>query len=152
VYFVLSAHQSTGLPPLVMAAGAMVVAAVVLALAGVSGLMPLDATSGPVVLAGLEVPWFVPLGALSLVATATAYATGIAGTRRLGSKVASFVGLTEVMFAVLFAWLFIGELPLPVQLLGGLLIVAGLVAVRYDELRAPAPAVVTVPAAAASEG
>ena len=34
VYFVLSAHQRTGLPPLVMAAGAMVVAALALGAAG----------------------------------------------------------------------------------------------------------------------
>lgn len=151
VYFVLSAHQRTGLPPLVMAAGAMVVAALALGAAGAAGLVPMRAAGGRVVLAGLEVHWLVPLAALSLVATATAYATGIAGTRRLGSKIASFVGLTEVMFAVLFAWLLVGELPLPVQLLGGVLIVAGLAAVRYDELRAPTPAVVAVPAAPAQE-
>ena len=36
-----------------------------------------------------------------------------------GAKLASFVGLSEVMFAVLFAWLLLGELPRPVQLLGG---------------------------------
>ncbi|MFD1507345.1 DMT family transporter [Georgenia yuyongxinii] len=135
-YFVLSARPATGLPPLVMAAGAMVVATVALGLAGLVGIMPMRARAVPVELAGTQVHWLVPLAALSLIATAFAYATGIAGTRRLGSKIASFFGLTEVMFAVLFSWLLIGELPLPVQLLGGVLIVAGLVAVRYDELRA----------------
>jgi drug/metabolite transporter (DMT)-like permease len=48
--------------------------------------------------------------------------------------VASFVGLTEVLFAVLFAWLLLGELPAPVQLAGGVLIIAGVVAVRVGEL------------------
>ena len=42
-----------------------------------------------------------------------------------GSKLASFVGLTEVLFAVLFAWLLLGQLPTVMQLLGGVLIVAG---------------------------
>jgi len=55
--------------------------------------------------------------------------------RSLGSKVASFVSLTEVLFAVIWAWLLLGELPGPIQLLGGLLIVGGVVLVRVDELR-----------------
>ncbi|WP_127131891.1 DMT family transporter [Georgenia sp. SYP-B2076] len=137
VYFVLSARETTGLPPLVLAAGGMVVAAAALAGAGLVGLMPMTTSSRPVVLAGAEMPWLVPVAALCLVAAAFAYAAGIAATRRLGSKVASFLGLTEVMFSVLFAWLMLGELPLPVQLLGGVLIVAGVVAVRYDELTGP---------------
>jgi drug/metabolite transporter (DMT)-like permease len=36
---------------------------------------------------------------------------------------------------VLFAWLVLAELPTTVQLLGGVLIVGGLVAVRADEAR-----------------
>ena len=55
--------------------------------------------------------------------------------RILGSTVASFVGLTEVLFAVLFAWLLLGELPGLVQLAGGVLIISGVVAVRLGELR-----------------
>ena len=39
------------------------------------------------------------------------------------------------MFAVLFAWVLLGELPRPVQLLGGLFILAGVVAVRGEEPR-----------------
>jgi drug/metabolite transporter (DMT)-like permease len=133
-YFVLSARESTGLPPLVMAAGGMVVAAVALGLAGLVGVMPMTFSTADVLLAGTEMPWYVPVVLLALVAAALAYATGIAATRRLGSKVGSFFGLTEVLFSTLFAWLLIGELPLPIQLAGGVLIVAGVVAVRYDEL------------------
>ncbi len=55
--------------------------------------------------------WIVPIIGLSLVAAAIAYASGIAATRRLGAKLASFVGLTEVLFAVLFAWAFLGQAP-----------------------------------------
>jgi drug/metabolite transporter (DMT)-like permease len=76
---------------------------------------------------------------VALVAAVLPYVTGIAATRLLGSEAASFVGLTEVTFAVLFAWLLIGELPLPIQLAGGVLTVTGLVAVRYDELAAAVP-------------
>ncbi|HET6625684.1 MAG TPA: DMT family transporter [Nocardioidaceae bacterium] len=138
-YFTLSARQATGLPPMVMAGGGMVVAAVALGLAGLVGLMPMTAATSDIVLAGTELPWWVPVAGLCLVAAALAYAAGIAATRRLGSRLASFIGLTEVMFSVLFAWLLIGELPLPIQLVGGVLIVAGVVSVRYDELRGAGP-------------
>ena len=57
----------------------------------------------------------------------------IDAARRLGSRVSSFVGLTEVLFAVLFAWWLLGEVPRPIQLLGGLAILAGVVAVRLDD-------------------
>ena len=49
--------------------------------------------------------------------------------RLLGAKLASFVGLTEVLFAVLFAWLLLGQLP-GGQLLGGLFIIAGVALVH----------------------
>jgi hypothetical protein len=45
--------------------------------------------------------------------------------------------LSEVMFAVLFAWILLGELPRPVQLVGGLFILAGIVAVRSEQRRGP---------------
>ena len=37
--------------------------------------------------------------------------SGSSAARALGSTVASFVGLTEVLFAILFAWVLLGELP-----------------------------------------
>ncbi len=39
------------------------------------------------------------------------------------------------MFAVLFAWILLGELPRPIQLLGGLFILAGVIAVRSEQSR-----------------
>ena len=59
-----------------------------------------------------------------------------------GATVAGFVGLTEVMFAVAWAWLLLGELPGPAQLVGGLVLVVGVAAVQYGSDRdalAPAP-------------
>ena len=58
---------------------------------------------------------------------------GTYATRALGATVASFVGLSEVLFAIVFAWLVLGELPTPVQLAGGTLVVSGVVAVRLGE-------------------
>jgi hypothetical protein len=99
---------------------------------------------------GRDLPWLLPVLGLSLLAAAFAYAIGIAATRRLGPKVAAFLGLTEVLFGVLFSWLVLDELPLPVQLVGGVLILAGVAAVRYEELIASGsePALVVTPASA----
>jgi drug/metabolite transporter (DMT)-like permease len=43
------------------------------------------------------------------------------------------VALLEVLAGVVFAWLLLDQLPRPVQLLGGLLILAGVVAVKLGE-------------------
>ena len=51
---------------------------------------------------------------------------------RIGSRVASFVGLSEVLFALMFAWIFLAEVPAPVQFAGGALILVGVVLVRAD--------------------
>ena len=135
VFFVMSAKSDPELPPIVMAGGGMVIGAIALLALGAVGLLPLAATTADVVFAGQDVPWWVPILGLSLLAAVFAYVVGIMAARALGSKLASFVGLTEVLFAVLFAWLLLGQLPTMVQLLGGALIVAGVAMVRIDELR-----------------
>lgn len=135
-YFLLSDHGSDGddaVPPLALAGAGLVVGSAILALAGVTGILPMRASTGDVAMAGITVPWWVAGLELALVTAALAYVTGIMAVRRLGSTVGSFVALTEVMFAVVFAWLLIDQLPAPVQLLGGVLIVAGVVAVRVAE-------------------
>lgn len=136
VFFILSAKSDSELPPLAMASGGMTIGAVTLLLLGAVGVLPMQASVDDVVLAGRQVHWLVPIIGLSVIAAAFAYVVGISAARILGSKLASFVGLTEILFAVLFAWLFLGQLPTVVQLLGGLLIVAGVALVRVDELRA----------------
>ena len=86
----------------------------------------------------------MPVLALGLVTAAIAYVTGIEAGRRLGSRLASFVALTEVLMALVFAWLLLGELPRPVQLAGGLLVLAGVVVVKLGE-GSPSPVVEPVP-------
>lgn len=134
-YFVLAARVDARLPSVAMASGGMAVGALVLLVLGLVGVLPLRATFGDVTFAGQRTSWLVPIAGLSLIAAVVAYLTGIAATRILGARLSSFVGLTEVMFAVLIAWLLLAELPTVVQLLGGTLIVAGVALVRLDELR-----------------
>ena len=83
----------------------------------------------------------MPVLGLSLLAAAIAYVAGIGAARRLGAKLASFIGMSEVLFAILFAWLLLGQLPAAVQFLGGVFILAGVTVVRIDEQGTPpAPA------------
>lgn len=132
-YFVISADEGNGLPPLVLAAGGLVVGTLTLGLLGLVGLLPMRASTDSVTYAGTTVAWWVPLLVLGVVTAAIAYTAGIAASRRLGSRLASFVALTEVLAGVFFAWLLLDELPRPVQLLGGLLILAGVVFVKLGE-------------------
>ncbi|WP_111767042.1 EamA family transporter [Nakamurella deserti] len=134
-FFVISARSDDALPPVAMAALGMGVGAVVLLVLGLAGALPFRAGGSTVVLAGATVAFWVPFIGLSVVAAAFAYAVGVVAARRLGATVASFVGLTEVLFAVLFAWLLLDQLPGPIQLVGGVFIVGGVAVVRIDELR-----------------
>lgn len=134
-HYVLSARPAHGLPPLALAAGGLGAGAVVLWVAGLTRLMPLRAVWSDVTLASTPVPWWVPILGVSIISASIAYVAAIGASRALGSKLASFVGLAEVLFAILFAWLLLGQLPGLVQLGGGVLIVGGVLLVRADETR-----------------
>jgi drug/metabolite transporter (DMT)-like permease len=140
VYFVMSAGSHETLPPLVIAWGGLTVGAGVLLLAGAVGALPMAASRADVTLLDAQVSWLVPVLGLALVAAVVAYVTGIVAARKLGAKVASFVGLTEVLFAVVIAWVLLGQSLGALQLLGGALVVAGIALVRVDELRGGPPA------------
>ena len=129
VYFVTAADHG-GLPPVALAAFGMVTGAVALGVLGLAGLLPMTFSTAPVSVGGLALPAWSAVLELVVVAAALAYLLGTVAARRLGSKVASFVGLTEVLFTVLFAWLLLGQLPAPIQLAGGVLIIIGVLAVR----------------------
>jgi drug/metabolite transporter (DMT)-like permease len=138
VYFFQSAATSAAdggevLPPVALTWGGMVVGAAALALVGVLGVMPLRFAAAPVTLCGTRVSWLVPVLGLGVVAAAIAYVMGIGAARRLGPKLGSFVSMAEVLFAAGFAWLVLHQVPTGTQYAGGLLILAGVVAVRLDE-------------------
>ncbi|MCW2714947.1 MAG: EamA family transporter [Frankiales bacterium] len=151
-YFVLSAETDDVLPPLVVAWGGLTIGGAALATAGLIGVLPLAAPRTDVTLLDTQVSWLVPIIGLSVVAAAIAYVTGIVGARLLGAKVASFVGLTEVLFAVVFAWVLLGQSLGVVQLLGAGLVLVGISLVRVEELRSPSAAVDVPPSEAAVLG
>lgn len=137
-YFLLSAHPS-GVPSITLAGVGMGVALVALAAAAACGLLPLEAPRVDVEVLGAGVPWWLPVVAVAVVATAFAYGLGVVAVGWMGARLASFVSLAEVLFAVLLAWFLLGEVPTAVQLAGAALVVAGVVLVRRAE-PAPEPA------------
>ena len=138
-YFVLSGRHQDGLPGTVLATGGLLLGGLALLAAGAVGVVPFAVTTADVPFAGFAAPWWATLLVLGVVTAAVAYVAGIAATRRLGSRLASFVALTEVLMALVFAWLLLDETPGGVQLAGGALILAGVVAVRLGELRPATP-------------
>ena len=138
IYFLLSAAtDAEPVPPIVMAWAGMCVGAVVLGLLGWIGVLPMAASTRPVDFLHHQVSWVVPVLGLSLVAAVIAYVAGIGAARRLGAKLASFIGMAEVLFAIAFAWVLLGQLPSAMQFLGGAFILAGVTLVRVDEMREP---------------
>jgi drug/metabolite transporter (DMT)-like permease len=136
-YFVLAAKARPELPPVALAGAGLAAGALALAVLGLAGLLPIEATTASPAYAAGHVPWWLPLVALGVVTAGFAYCTGIAASRRLGSRLASFVALLEVVAGVTFAWLLLDQILAPLQLAGGALIVAGVIVVKLGE-RPPA--------------
>jgi drug/metabolite transporter (DMT)-like permease len=120
-------------PPVVLAACGMLVATVVVLLVGAAGILPLDVGAAAASVGGVAMPWWAPVLLLAGVSTVVAYSTGIVAIGILGTRVASFVGLTEVLFAVLAAWWLVAERPSLTQAVGGLLVLAGIAVVRAGQ-------------------
>src|SRR3954469_15715818 len=132
-YFVLAAKARPGLPPVALAGAGLTAGALVLGALGVVGLLPMDATTASPSYAVGDVPWWLPLARLGIVPAGFASCTGIAASRRLGSRLSSFVALLEVVAGVTFGWLLLDQPPGPLELAGGALIVAGVIVVKLGE-------------------
>lgn len=131
-YFVISERAGDDLPPLALAASGLLTGAAAMGVLCLTGILPFQAPAVTVVLAGAEVPWWMPMLWVAAIATTLGYAFGVMAVPLIGSRVASFVGLSEVLFALGFAWLFLAEVPAPIQFVGGALILVGVVLVRAD--------------------
>ena len=133
VFYVIAARPSDGLPPVALACGGLLIGGLALAAVGATGLLPFTVRLTDVALLGTAVPWWVPVLVVGVFATAIAYASSITATEILGSRLASFTGLLEVVAATLYAWLLLGESLQPLQLLGGVLILGGIAFVRAEK-------------------
>jgi drug/metabolite transporter (DMT)-like permease len=135
-YFMMSSTVATdgnGLNSITLATAGLIVGAAAVAAVGATGLMPLTSTANDAVVAGSTMSWMVPVIALALIPTAIAYTVGIMGISRLRPRFASLVGLSEVMFAVLAAWLLLGEAVTAMQAIGGAVVLVGLALARQGD-------------------
>lgn len=80
------------------------------------------------ILGGL--PWWVSMGVVILFGTVFGYMGGILASKAIGSRLASFLGLLEVLVTMILSALMLSETPSIVQLLGAVLVVGGVVCVR----------------------
>ena len=135
-YFLMSSSVATdgdGLNSITLATAGLIVGAAAVAALGFSGVMPLTFTTNDAVVAGLTTSWLVPVIALALIPTAIAYTIGIMAVARLQPRFASLVGLSEVMFAVLAAWVLLGEAMTLSQAIGGVVVLVGLTLARQGD-------------------
>jgi drug/metabolite transporter (DMT)-like permease len=137
-FYVIAARPSDGLPPVALASAGLLLGGLALAVVGASRLLPFTVSYSDVHLFGGSSPWWVPLLVVGIFATAIAYATSITATEMLGSRLASFVGLLEVVAATFYAWLLLGEGLSVLQFVGGALILVGIAFVRAEKSAPPA--------------
>lgn len=133
IYFVAAARVDDDLPPVAVASVSLVLGGVAIGLVGLTGLMPLTGTYGTVQLFGGSTAWWIPMLIVAVLATGIAYAASIKASQLLGSRLASFAGLLEVVAASFYAWLLLGEQMTLLQLAGGLLILIGIAFVRSEK-------------------
>jgi drug/metabolite transporter (DMT)-like permease len=137
VYFLLSEDAGDDpVHPLLLTTAGTGVGGLLIVTIGAIGFLPFTAHTGSTQLAGARVAWWLPVGLLITVSAVFAYLTGIVGVRRLGTSVASFVALTEVIFAAVFAAVLLAQHPTASQLLGGLLVLTGIAVVQVSSSRA----------------
>ncbi len=142
VYYAVGESAAAQLPPIALIAAGFVVGAVALAVAGATGLLPMAFVFGEVDFLGGTAPWFVPLIAVGVVSTAFAYVAGLGAIGRLGSRLAAFLGLSEVVFAAIAGWILLGETLTWLQILGGVSILAGIVCVKLERPVAGEPSAI----------
>ncbi|GAA2461010.1 EamA family transporter [Streptomyces macrosporus] len=130
-YFVLSDHGtassdgSAAPDPLGVIAYGLLIGALVLTAVARPWEMAWSVLGGRAEVGGAQVPAVVLLTWIVLVATVTAYLTGVISVRRLSPQVAGVVACLEAVVATVLAWVLLGERLSAVQVFGGAVVLAG---------------------------
>ncbi|MDN3356188.1 DMT family transporter [Actinomadura sp. DC4] len=144
-FFLLADRASGRIDPLVMTAGGFAVGAVTMALVVPPWHVPWHVIGGNVAFGDHTAPGWLLLTLLVLVSTVIAYVASVAAVHRLSAPIAGAVGYVEAVAASVFAWLTLGEHLSPVQIAGGVIVLAGaFVAQRSVAAREPVPGEVLV--------
>jgi drug/metabolite transporter (DMT)-like permease len=132
-YFFANSHTSgTGLPPVTLLSLGLAIGGTFTGLIGICGIAPFTMTFDTAAVAGNPWPWYAPMAILIVLATVMPYVCGLLGTRLAGPRVASFIALTETIFAALTAWAILGQDLAVIQIVGGALVLAGVFSVQRD--------------------
>lgn len=135
-YFVLSDHggqdgregggkRAEPPHPLGVIAYGLIVGAVVLTVVARPWGMDWSVLGGSAAMDGDEVPAWLLLGWIVLLATVLAYATGVFSIRLLSPQVAGVVACLEAVIATGLAWVLLGEHLSAPQLIGGFVVLTG---------------------------
>ncbi|MGW2051208.1 EamA family transporter [Streptomyces sp. NPDC001858] len=128
-YFVLS-DQGSGLgddapDPLGVIAYGLLVGALVLTVVARPWGMEWSVLAHTAGMNGAEVPAWLLLAWIVLIATVVAYVTGVVSVRRLSPQVAGVVACLEAVVATVLAWVLLGERLSAPQLVGGAVVLLG---------------------------
>ena len=135
-YFAIAGSRRAQPPALTLTGAGMIVGALLIAAAGLVGILDVHAGAAQVLFGGVATSWLVPVATLVGVCAVLAYLAGVMAVRRLGARTASFVSLTEVVFALTAAWLLLGEQPTGRQGVGAVIVLTGILLVQVDSDRA----------------
>lgn len=151
-YFVLSdqgsADSADGAEPPhpvgVIAYGLLVGAAVLTVVARPWG-MDWSVLGGDTAMNGSEVPAWLLLVWIVLLATVIAYVTGVISVRLLSPAVAGVVACLEAVIATVLAWVLLGEHLAAPQLIGGALVLTGAFIAQSSTPKAPSGPIASGP-------
>lgn len=136
--FVLADRGLRRHDPLVLAAWGTAVSAGALQLTGVVAPFPVDALAWEVDLNGAGVPMAMLVAWVGLVGTAVGVLLAVAAQRLLTPTSVSLVLTLEVVVGAGLAYWLLGEVPLAVQVLGGVVMLAGVAVAQVAIARRPA--------------
>ena len=111
-------------------------AAIMLTTTAVAWWLAALGTGRPVEPALIPAQAWLPLIGVGVVSTAVALPTFYAGARRIGAAQASLVSTVEPVYTISLAALLLGETLTPVQLLGGIMVIIGVVVAQSGQMRA----------------
>ncbi|WP_081687576.1 EamA family transporter [Glycomyces tenuis] len=137
-YFLSGERLTAKVDVRVMLAVGFTVGTIALAPLAAPWAMDWASLSSPVTLLGAEATSLASLVAL-VVCTAVAYTLGLTGLRFLSAPVAGAIGYAEVVVAALAAWALIGEALTVPQIIGGLVVIAGVFTAQRAVAKRRAP-------------
>ncbi|MFI0352017.1 EamA family transporter [Actinomadura sp. 9N407] len=124
-YFLIIDRLAGRVDPLAMTAVGCVVAAAALTLIAVPWALPWGTLAAAVPIGSHTAPGWLLAAWIIVVSTVVAYLAGTAGVQRLSAQVAGAICYTEAVAATLIAWAALGERLAPVQMAGGVIVLAG---------------------------